>query len=327
MGLTSFLPANGTSGNSAFVAEGYRSAKPGSIDLGSPIQVEGDFITAMGTPLLRGRLFTDSDNKPDAQLVVIVNKTLAEQSWPGQDPIGHRLRLGTTEMQTPWATVIGEVAEVKEGSPDAVPRQQFYIPVDEEERFVGALGNPATDVNGNGGYIVLRTSMAPELVINELRSTVRSLDPQLPLFPLETMDHAISDSEAPRRFNTILISSFAGAALLLAILGIYGVIAFTVALRVQEMAIRLALGSKRSGVIALVLASGAKLAAAGCALGLIGAVAASRLIQSMVYGVKSWDPLTLVLAAALVVLLALAASLLPAYRAASTNPVEALRGE
>jgi ABC-type antimicrobial peptide transport system permease subunit len=141
------------------------------------------------------------------------------------------------------------------------------------------------------------------------------------------MDNAISDSEAPRRFNTILISSFAGAALLLAILGIYGVIAFTVALRVQEMAIRLALGSKRSGVIGLVLASGAKLAAAGCALGLIGALAASRLIQSMVYGVKSWDPLTLVLAAALVVLLALAASLLPACRAASTNPVEALRGE
>ena len=327
VGLTSFLPANGTNGNSAFVAEGYRSAKPGSIDLGSPILVKGDFITAMGTPLLRGRLFTDSDNKPDAQLVVIVNKTLADQSWPGQDPIGHRLRLGTTEMQTPWATVIGEVAEVKEGSPDAAPRQQFYIPVDEQETFVGALGNPATDINGNGGYIVLRTSMAPELLINELRSTVRSLDPQLPLFPLETMDNAISDSEAPRRFNTILISSFAGAALLLAILGIYGVIAFTVAMRVQEMAIRLALGSKRSGVIGLVLASGAKLAAAGCALGLIGAVAASRLIQSMVYGVKSWDPLTLVLAAALVVLLALAASLLPACRAASTNPVEALRGE
>ena len=327
VGLTSFLPPNGTSGNSAFVAEGYRSTKPGSINLGSPILVEGDFITAMGTPLLRGRLFTDSDSKPDAQLVVIVNKTLADQSWPGQDPIGRRLRLGTTEMQTPWATVIGEVAEIKEGSPDAAPRQQFYIPVDEQEKFVGALGNPATDINGNGGYIVLRTSIAPELFINELRSTVRSLDPQLPLFPLETMDHAISDSEAPRRFNTILISSFAGAALLLAILGIYGVIAFTVALRVQEMAIRLALGSKRSGVIGLVLASGAKLAAAGCALGLIGAVAASRLVESMVYGVKSWDPLALVLAAALVVLLALGASLLPACRAASTNPVEALRGE
>jgi predicted permease len=179
VGLTSFLPANGTSGNSAFVAEGYRSAKPGSIDLGSPILVEGDFITAMGTPLLRGRLFTDSDNKPDAQLVVIVNKTLADQSWPGQDPIGHRLRLGTTEMQTPWATVIGEVAEVKEGSPDAAPRQQFYIPVDEQEKFVGALGNPATDINGNGGYIVLRPPWRPN---SSLTSSAPPCDRSTPSF-------------------------------------------------------------------------------------------------------------------------------------------------
>jgi len=327
VGLTSFLPANGSNGNSAFVTEGQAPRKPGTIDLGTPILVEGDFITSMGTPLLRGRLFTDADNKPDAQLVVIVNKTLADQSWPGQDPIGRRLRLGTAEMQTPWATVIGEVAEVKEGSPDAASRQQFYIPVDQFEKLAGALGNPATDINGNGGYIVLRTSMPPELVINELRAAVRSLDSQLPLFPLETMDHAVSDSEAPRRFNTVLISSFAGAALLLAILGIYSVIAFTVALRVQEMAIRLALGSQRSRIVSLVLASGAKLAAAGCGLGLVGAVAASRLIQSMVYGVKTWDPLTLAVAAVLVMLLALAASLLPAYRAASTNPVEALRAE
>jgi len=325
--LTSFLPANGNNGNSAFVAEGYAPAKPGTIDLATPILVEGDFIASMGTPLLRGRLFTDADNKAGAQLVVIVNKTLADQSWPGQNPIGRRLRLGTTEMQTPWATVVGEVVEVKEGSPDAAPRQQFYIPVDQFEKFTGTLGNPATDINGNGGYIVLRTSMPPEFVINELRSAVRSLDAQLPLFPLETMDHAISDSEGPRRFNTILISSFAGAALLLAILGIYSVIAFTIALRVHEMAIRMALGSQQSGIIGLVLASGAKLAAAGCVLGIIGAVAASRLLQSMVFGVKTWDPLTLAVAAVLVMLLALAASLLPARRAASTNPVEALRAQ
>jgi putative ABC transport system permease protein len=327
VGLTSFLPANGTNSNSAFVAEGYTPAEAGTIDLASPILVEGDFITSMGTPLLRGRLFTEADNKGDAQLVVIVNKTLADQSWPGHDPIGRRLRLGTAEMQTPWATVIGEVAEVKEGSPDAAPRQQFYIPVDQFEKFAGALGNPATDINGNGGYIVLRTSMSPELLINDLRAAVRSLDAQLPLFPLETMDHAISDSEGPRRFNTLLISSFAGAALLLAVLGIYSVIAFTVAQRVNEMAIRMALGSQRSSIITLVLASGAKLAAAGCALGLIGAVAASRLIQSLVFGVKRWDPLTLTVATALVMLLALAASLLPARRAASTNPVDVLRAE
>jgi putative ABC transport system permease protein len=325
-GLTSFLPANGTSGNNAFVADGYTPAK-GTIPLATTVQIEGDLISAMGAPLLRGRLFTEADNKPDTQLVAIVNKTLADQCWPGQDPIGRRVRIGTAEMQTPWLSVVGEVAEMKEGSPDAAPRPQFYILVDQAEKAIGAMGNPATDINGNGGYMMLRTSMQPELVVNELRSAVRSLDPALPLFPLQTMDQALSDSEAPRRFNTILISSFASAALLLAILGIYSVIAFTVALRAQEMAIRMALGSQRSGIISLVLASGAKLAAVGCVLGLIGAVAASRLLQSMLFGVKSWDPLTLVVAAILVMLLALAASLLPARRAASTNPVEALRAQ
>jgi ABC-type antimicrobial peptide transport system permease subunit len=222
---------------------------------------------------------------------------------------------------------VGEVPDVKEGSPDAAARQQYYIPVDQFEDLAGSLANPATDLNGNGGYIVVRTTMPPDLVVNELRGAVRSIDPRLPLFPLETMDHALSDSEAPRRFNTVLISSFAGAALLLAILGIYSVIAFTVALRGQEMAIRMALGSQRSGIVGLVLASGAKLAAAGCVLGLLGAVAASRLLQSMVFGVSTLDPLVLALAAVLVLLLALAASLLPARRAASANPVEALRAQ
>jgi ABC-type antimicrobial peptide transport system permease subunit len=162
---------------------------------------------------------------------------------------------------------------------------------------------------------------------NQIRATVRSLDPQLPLTQLQTMEHAISDSEAPRRFNTVLISSFAAAALLLAILGIYSVIAFTVAMRVHEMAIRMALGSQRSSIAGLVLISGLKLAAAGSIIGLAGAVAASRLLKSFVFGVSTLDPLVLVVAAVLVLLLAMAASLLPARRAASIDPMKALRAE
>jgi predicted permease len=326
VGLTSFLPANGTQGNSAIVAEGYVPSKPGTIDLASPIQIEGDYFRAIGTPLLRGRFFTPADNAK-AQLVVIVNHTLAQQSWPGQNPIGKRMRIGTPEMQTPWATIVGEVADVKEGSPDANPRQQYYGPIEQAESLYGSLGNPATDLNGNGGYITLRTSLPPELMENQLLSTVRSLDPQLPLTQMQTMTHAISDSEAPRRFNTILISSFAAAALLLAILGIYSVIAFTVAMRVHEMAIRMALGSQRSGIVGLVLASGLKLAAAGCIIGLAGAIAASRLLKTFVFGVSTLDPLVLVAAAFLVLMLAMAASLLPARRAASINPMKALRAE
>ena len=237
------------------------------------------------------------------------------------------MRIGTSEMVTPWAVVVGEVADVKEGSPDALPRLQYYGAVEQVENFLGSLANPATDLNGNGGYIVLRTNLPPELMENQIRATVRSLDPQLPLTQLQTMEHSISDSEAPRRFNTVVISSFAAAALLLAILGIYSVIAFTVAMRVHEMAIRMALGSQRSSIVGLVLVSGLKLAAAGSIIGLAGAVAASRLLRTFVFGVSTLDPLVLVVAAVLVLLLAMAASLLPARRAASIDPIQALRAE
>ena len=327
VGLTSFLPASGTQGNSAITGEGYVPAKPGTLDLATPILIEGDYFPAMGTPLLRGRFLTPADNAKGAQLLVLVNHAFAGHFWPGQNPIGKRMRIGTSEMVTPWAVVVGEVADVKEGSPDASPRMQYYGAVEQAENFFGSLGNPATDLNGNGGYIVLRTSLPPELMENQIRATVRSLDPQLPLTQLQTMEHAISDSEAPRRFNTVLISSFAAAALLLAILGIYSVIAFTVAMRVHEMAIRMALGSQRSSIVGLVLISGLKLAAAGSIIGLAGAVAASRLLKSFVFGVSTLDPLVLVLAAILVLMLAMAASLLPARRAASIDPIKALRAE
>jgi ABC-type antimicrobial peptide transport system permease subunit len=182
-------------------------------------------------------------------------------------------------------------------------------------------------LNGNGGYIVLRSALPPEHMESVLRSTVRAIDPQLPLTQVQTMEQAVSLSEAPRRFNTVLITSFAGAAVLLAVLGIYSVIAFSVASRVQELAIRMALGSQRMAIIRLILESGAKLAAVGCVLGLAGAAAASNLLRSMLFGVSPFDPLVLVSAAIGVLLLALAASTLPAFRAASIDPMKALRGE
>jgi len=149
----------------------------------------------------------------------------------------------------------------------------------------------------------------------------------LPLTQVQTMEEAVSQSEAPRRFNTVLIGSFAFAAVLLAVLGIYSVISFTVASRVQEMAIRMALGSQRIGIVRLVLRSGTKLALAGCVLGLGGAAAASGLMRSLLYDVSPFDPLMLTIAAVGVLLLAIAASGLPALRAASIDPMRALRGE
>jgi ABC-type antimicrobial peptide transport system permease subunit len=200
------------------------------------------------------------------------------------------------------------------------------MPVEQAEEALGSLAQP-NDLNGNGGYIVVRSAVAAEQIENALRATVRSIDPLLPLTQMQTMEHVVSESEASRRFNTVLISSFAFAAVLLAILGIYSVIAFSVASRVQEMAIRMTLGSQRSAIVRLVLKSGAKLAASGCVIGLAGAAAASGLLRSMLFGVSPFDPLVLVLAAVCVLLLAVGASVPPALRGASVNPMQALRGE
>jgi putative ABC transport system permease protein len=323
--LTSTLPAGGDNSNQTFVVDGYVPPKGADMNLATVSHVMGKFFETMGIPLIRGRVFTE-DDRQGTQLVVTVNHKLAQYFWPGQDPIGKRLRLGTPEMQTPWLTVVGEVADTKLSSPDEPSKQQYYIPAAQAEEAVGALASP-TDLNGNGGYIVMRSTMPPELMENSLRAMVRAIDPLLALTQVQTMEEAVSHTEAPRRFNTVLIGGFALAALLLAVLGIYSVLAFSVASRGQEMAIRMALGSPRGAIIRLVLTSGAKLAVIGCLIGLAGAMAASGLLRSLLFGVSPFDPLTLTLAVVGVLLLSLTAAAPPALRAASINPTQALRGE
>jgi putative ABC transport system permease protein len=325
VGLSSFVPASGSNSNTTFVVDGYVPPPGASMNLARLVTVEGDYLQAMGIPLLSGRFFTPSDTASN-QLVAIVNHKLAEHYWPGGDPIGKRLRIGTPDMQPPWLTVVGEIADIKEGSPDTPAKEEWYQPVEQVEKSLGSMGSP-TDVNGNGGYIALRTAAEPQQMENLLRATVRSIDSQLPLTEVQSMEQAVAESEAPRRFNTVLISAFAIAAVLLAALGIYSVIAFSAALRVQEMAIRIALGSRRSGILGLVFRSAAKLAVVGCILGLVGAAAASHLLQSLLFGVSPFDPLVLALAATFVLLLALVAALLPARRAASIDPMQALRAD
>src|SRR5665213_3904314 len=176
-------------------------------------------------------------------------------------------------------------------------------------------------------FVVLRTAVPPEQVENSLRAVFHALDPQLAISQMQTMEHAVSDTEAPRRFNTTIITAFGSIAVLLAILGIYSVVAFSVALRTQEMAIRLALGSPRSGILRLVLLSGAKLAIIGCGIGLAGAIVASHLLRTLLFQVDPFDPLVLIGAAAAILALSVAASALPAQRAASVDPMHALREE
>lgn len=324
-GITSYLPALGNSSNTAFVVEGYVPPKGANISLVTMLEVKGDYLETMKTPLLAGRDFTRADNA-SSQLVLIVNHKLAEHYWPGEDPIGKHVRIGLPESPTPWMTVVGEVADVKEASPDAPDKEQWYQPVDQFEKSVGPMAS-ANDLNGNAGFIALRTALEPGEMTNTLREVVQSIDPQLALAQIQTMESAVSDSEAPRKFQTAVITAFALAAVLLAVLGIYSVIAFSAALRVQEMAIRVALGSQRSGILGLVFWSAIKLALAGCAIGLIGAAAASHLLDSFLFGVGALDPLVLTAASLTVMILALGASWLPAHRAATVDPMKALRME
>jgi hypothetical protein len=261
-----------------------------------------------------------------ASLLHNSSPNFAQHYWRDADPIGKRLRIGTAQMQTPWLTVVGEVSDTQLLSPDNPATEQYYVPVEQAEENIGSLGQP-DDLNGNGGFIVLRSAVPPEQMENALRATVRSIDPLLPLTQVQTMEQVVSESESSRRFNTALISSFAFAAVLLAILGIYSVIAFSVASRVQEMAIRMTLGSQRVAIVRLVLVPGAKLALIGCVIGLAGAAAASSLLRSMLFNVSPFDPMVLALAAFCVLLLAVVASAPPALRAASVQPMQALRGE
>lgn len=323
-GITSILPASGNESSSIFVADGYAPSLAGQ-DLATAIVVEGEYFQAMGIPLLRGR-YLDARDTATSQLATVVNRELAERSWPGQDPIGKRIRLGLPQMTTRWLTVVGEVADVKGSSPDQPSKQQLYEMVDQVLPAEGSMGS-ASDVFGYGGDVVIRSALPPEQMLESLRGTVRALDPDLPLAHPQAMAETLSVVEAPRRFHTIVLTAFAAGAVLLAVLGIYSVVAFSVTLRAQEMGIRMALGSQRGDILRLVLASGLKLAAIGSAIGILGSLAASRLLQSFLFEVKPFDPAVLISAVALLLFLVLIASLPPALRASSINPVQALRDE
>ena len=323
VGITNLLPGQESYG--AIFAEGYVPPKGLPLAAAWRGQAMDQYFSAMGIPLLRGREFATADTA-SSQLVVIVNRKFAEHYWPGQDPIGKRIHIGFRETPLPWMTVVGEIRDIKQKSADSDVTEQIYQPMSQFKRGLGQFAPPDM-LTGSGGSIVLRSSLAPEQMTSSLRAVVRSIDPQLPLAHVESMDQIVAEGQASRRFNTAIISSFAAAAVLLSLLGIYSVIAFSAALRTQEMAIRLALGSQRASVIHLVLASGAKRGLAGCGLGTIAAVFATRLMRSMLFQVDPLDPTVIVLAAISIFLLALAASVVPARRAASIEPMQALRAE
>jgi len=317
------VAASEVSPQSAFTVEGV-SAEHWKLKFAAFNSIYGDYFSAMGIPLLQGRNFTVQDDS-NAPLVVIVNQSMASDCWPGQSPIGKRMHVGNPQKPLPWATVIGVVADTR--MPRDIPStDQWYTPMNQPATLFGS-GKPGNLSGPPNGYITMRAALAPEYMVHTLRSTVAGIDPLLALTDVRPVTDAISEIEAPRRFNTNLITAFAAGALLLAVSGIYAVMAFSVSQRTQEIAIRVTLGAQRVAIARLVLISGAQLALLGCALGLLASLLASRLVTSFLFNVSATDPLACLVCALIMMALALLASTLPAARAAGIDPMQTLRTE
>ena len=320
--ITNSLPASDSANGAAYTIEGV-PAERWKLKFSNFAIIDGDYFRAMGIPLLEGRSFT-RDDRSRAPLVVVVNQSMARHSWPGQRAIGQRMHVGNPKKGLPWATVVGVVADTKIGSLDEPNTDQWYTPAQQPAMLFGPQVSDTLN-HAVGGYVTLRSSFPPEQMPQVLRSAIAEIDPLLALQHMEPMNDVISNVEAPRRFNTGLITAFAMAALLLATTGIYAVVAFSVSLRTKEIGIRMAIGAQRSGIAMLVLRSGIRLALIGCGLGLLGSLATSRLVKSFLFDVSATDPLFYVGGILTVMLTTVLASALPAARATSTKPVDALR--
>lgn len=323
VGIADSLPDTGSGARGGFTIEGA-PVVGWKLKFAPFIQTYGDYFHALGIPLIAGRSFTARD-RSDAPLVCIVDESMARRAWPGQSPIGKRLHLGNPSRGLPWATVVGVVPDVRIDSPDRPGGEQWYFPMEQPAIIEGS--GTAGMVNQPFGWIALRSTLPPAQMIHTLRSVVGAIDPQLPLDPVQPMSEAISAVEAPRRFNTGLITGFAMAALLLAAMGIYAVIAFSVSHRTQEIAVRMAVGARRGNIARLVLGSGLRIAVAGCALGVLGSLGASRLVAAFLFGVSATNPIVYTVSICLMLALALLASTIPALRAAAADPAHALRSE
>ncbi|MGC2399921.1 MAG: ABC transporter permease [Acidobacteriaceae bacterium] len=320
VGIGISLPSSNFAGMAGYTLEGERS-QGWKLKFAGFVPVYGNYFEALGIPLLSGRLFTESD-RAGAPAVIIVSQSMAQHSWPGQNPIGKRMHAGNPNRQLPWATVVGVVANTRIGPRDGKSNDQWYVPAVQPEILNESAPPRAVPA---GGFIVLRAALPPEQMAGVLRASVAEIDPLLALNQVRSMGDVLATTEAPRTFMTEWIGAFALAALALAMTGIYAVIAFSASLRTQEIAIRMALGAQRKQIARLVLRSGAMLALVGCGLGIIGSLAISHVLRSFLFDVSPTDPWIYIGSALVMMLIAILASALPAMRAASGDPVDVLR--
>ncbi len=274
--------------------------------------ISSAFFRAMGVRLLRGRFFTDQDRRGSLP-VAIINETMARHFWPGEDPIGKRFKAGGAQSATPWLAVVGIVADVRRQGLERQPIALYFRPF---------LQRPWVNMD-----LIVRTTPDPVALATAVRNEIYAVDKTVPVYSVTTLEQQIGELSSQRRYHTLLLSLFAALALVLAAIGVYGLLHYSVSQRTQEIGVRMALGARAADVLRMVIAEGLVLAALGVASGLLGALWVTEALSSLLFGVTPTDPVTFAVVALLLIAVAAAASFVPARRAARVDPMVALRYE
>ncbi len=312
-GATTWLPLTNDGGATGILIEGRPKPGPGHAIIPNMRMISSKYIQAIGMNLIEGRTFDERDGAK-TQLVALINQTAARKFWPGKDPVGTRFRSDDDANPQQWITIVGIVADVRQAGLDVPPRPEIYMPYDQHGFFAPS-------------YLAVHTASDPMALAKAVREQIWAVDKDQPVTGVMPLENMLDDYLAPRKLQSSLLGGFAGFALLLAALGIYAVLAFSVTQRTQEIGVRVALGAQQSDILREVLTQGLKLAGLGVVIGVVGALALSQVLATLLFGVSATDPWTLSGAVAVLLAVAAAACYIPARRAMRVDPMVALRYE